>query len=125
MRQRPGGIDDGALKRGSVGQAQFDSSASIGSGAQPVGERRAVRRREDPMAKKRNRARHTAFEERLAEQAEKFKEAASKLPNGGKAREHLLQRARQLETAAHINKWLSSPEQQPTKIPELLADLKR
>jgi hypothetical protein len=67
------------------------------------------------MAKKRNRAKHTAtFEERLAEQAQKFMEAANKLPNGSKARDWLLQRARQVETASDINKWLSSPERQPT-----------
>ena len=66
------------------------------------------------MAKKRNRAKHTAtFEERLAGQAEKFKDAASKLPKGSKARERLLQRARLLETASDINRWLSSPK--PTK----------
>jgi hypothetical protein len=78
------------------------------------------------MAKKRNRAKHTAtFEERLAGQAEKFKDAASKLPKGSQDRERLLQRAQQLETASHINKWLSSPELQPSTIPELLADLKK
>jgi hypothetical protein len=64
------------------------------------------------MAKKRNRAKHTAtFEERLAEQAQKFTKAAQKLPNGSQARERLLQRARQVETASHINKWLSSAGQ--------------
>jgi hypothetical protein len=41
-------------------------------------------------------------------------EAANKLPNGSKARERLLQHARQVETASDINKWLSSPELQPT-----------
>ena len=62
------------------------------------------------MAKKRNRAKHTAtFEERLAEQAQKFTKAAQKLPNGSQARERLLQR--QVETASHINKWLSSAGQ--------------
>jgi uncharacterized protein HemY len=68
------------------------------------------------MAKKRNRAKHTAtFEERLAEQALKATEAADKLPGDSKARERLLRRARQLETASDINKWLSSPELQPTR----------
>jgi hypothetical protein len=68
------------------------------------------------MAKKRNRAKHTAtFEQRLAEQAQKFTEAANKLPNGSKPRERLLQRARQVETASDINKWLSSPELEPTR----------
>lgn len=62
------------------------------------------------MAKKRNRTKQTAtFEERLAGQAHKFTEAANRLPHGSKARDLLLQRARQIETASHINKWLSSP----------------
>ena len=79
------------------------------------------------MIKKRNRAKHTAtFEERLAEQSQKFAEAANKLPNGSKARELLLRRARQMETASHINKWLSSPELQPTRaLEDILADQKK
>ena len=63
------------------------------------------------MVKKRNRTKPTAtFEERLAEQARQFEEAANRLPDGSKAREVLLRRARQMETASRINKWLSSPE---------------
>ena len=79
------------------------------------------------MIKRRNRTKNAAtFEERLAEQAEKFTEAANKLPNGSKARERLLQRARQVETASDINKWLSSPELQPTRALEnLLSDQKK
>jgi hypothetical protein len=67
------------------------------------------------MAKKRNRSHTATFEERLAAQAQNFTEAANKLPKGSKARERLLQRARQVETASGINKWLSSPELQPTR----------
>lgn len=78
------------------------------------------------MAKKRNRAKHTAtFEERLAEQAQKFTEAANKLPNGSKARERLLQRARQVETASDINRWLSSPELQPTRLEDFFSYQKK
>jgi hypothetical protein len=79
------------------------------------------------MIKRRNRTKNAAsFEERLAEQAQKFTEAANKLPNDSKARERLLQRARQVETASDINKWLSSPELQPTRALEnLLADQKK
>ena len=79
------------------------------------------------MIKRRNRTKNAAtFEERLAEQAQKFTEAANKLPNGSKAREGLLRRARQVETASDINKWLSSPELQPTRALEnLLADQKK
>ncbi len=51
----------------------------------------------------------TSFEERLAEEARQFKEAAEKQPPGSKARELLLRRARQAETASHISDWLSSP----------------
>jgi hypothetical protein len=52
----------------------------------------------------RRRIKHNAnFEERLAEEAIKFKEAAEKQPLGSMARELLLRRARQAETAAHIN----------------------
>jgi hypothetical protein len=49
------------------------------------------------------------FEERLAEEARRFKEAAEKEPPGSLSRELLLRRARQAETAAHVNDWLRSP----------------
>jgi hypothetical protein len=55
------------------------------------------------------------FQERLAAEAIKFKEAAEKQPAGSTARELLLRRARQAETAAHISDWLRSPELQPPK----------
>ncbi len=62
------------------------------------------------MAKQRKRVKHTAtFEERLAQEAIKFKEAADRQPPGSKARELLLRRARQAETASRMNNWLSSP----------------
>jgi hypothetical protein len=68
------------------------------------------------MAQRRRRVKHIAtFEERLAEQAIKFKEAAEQQPPGSMARELLLRRARQAETAAHISDWLRSPELQPPK----------
>jgi hypothetical protein len=48
------------------------------------------------------------------EQAESFKRQAGTLPHG-REREELLHKARQLETASHINQWLSSPGlQSPT-----------
>jgi hypothetical protein len=49
------------------------------------------------------------FEERLEQEAKRFKQEAETLPLGSRAREMLLQRARQAETASHINGWLSSP----------------
>jgi len=78
------------------------------------------------MAQKRNRSKQTtSFQERLAEEAQRCKAAAEKKPNGSKSRERLLGRARQMETAAQINKWLSSAELQPSKALESLADMKR
>src|SRR5215207_8222394 len=62
------------------------------------------------MTKKRRRVKHIeTFEERLAQEAIKFKEAADKQPIGSMARELLLRRVRQAETAAHMSQWLSSP----------------
>jgi hypothetical protein len=49
-----------------------------------------------------------SIEEKWHEQAEAFKRDAEKLPQG-KEREDLLREARQLETASHINEWVSSP----------------
>ncbi|WP_338026057.1 hypothetical protein [Bradyrhizobium algeriense] len=66
------------------------------------------------------------FEERLAEEARKFKEAAEQQPPGSRARELLLRRARQAETASHINEWLTSPGLQPPKALEnWLSDQKK
>jgi hypothetical protein len=65
---------------------------------------RSTHRLEDSAMAERRRIKHNAtFEERLAEEAIKFKEAAEKQPLGSMAREPLLRRARQAETAAHIN----------------------
>ncbi len=74
------------------------------------------------MGKIRKRTKHpTSFEERLAEEAKRFKEAAEIQPRGSTARELLLRRARQAETASHINEWLSSPGLQPPKAMQGLA----
>jgi hypothetical protein len=63
---------------------------------------------------KRQPTKHIAsFEERLAEEAQKFRQAAEREPMGSTARELLMRRARQAETAAHISGWLKSPELQP------------
>jgi len=64
----------------------------------------------------RRRIKHTtSFEERLAEEAQRFKEAAEKEPSGSTARELLLRRARQAETASRMNEWLTSPGLAPPK----------
>jgi hypothetical protein len=69
---------------------------------------------EDRAMKRRQRIKHIAtFEERLAKEAQKYRQAADQEPMGSTARELLLRRARQAETAAHINNWLSSPGLQP------------
>jgi hypothetical protein len=78
------------------------------------------------MAQQRRRVKHTAtFEERLADEAIKFKEAAEKQPPGSTARELLLRRARQAETASHINNWLRSAELQPPTALETLLPVQR
>ncbi|WP_342760691.1 hypothetical protein [Bradyrhizobium sp. CSA207] len=62
------------------------------------------------MIKRRRRIKHTStFEERLAEEARRFKEAAEKELPGSTARELLLRRARQAETVSHLSEWLRSP----------------
>ena len=54
------------------------------------------------MPQHRRRIKHEkTFQERLAEEALRFKEAAQMLPLGSHAQELLLRRARQAETAAH------------------------
>lgn len=63
--------------------------------------------------KKRLRIKHEkTFQQRLAEEAERFRAAAEALP-AGTARELLLRRVRQTETAANIDNWLRSPGTQP------------
>jgi hypothetical protein len=67
------------------------------------------------MPQQRRRIKHSGtFEERLAEEAERFRKAAEEAPPG-MARELLLRRARQAETASHMNDWLRSPGQQALK----------
>jgi hypothetical protein len=79
------------------------------------------------MTKQRRRVKHIeTFEERLAQEAIKFKEAAENQPPGSMARELLLRRARQAETAAHINEWLRSPGlRPPTPLENFLSDQKK
>jgi hypothetical protein len=48
------------------------------------------------------------IEQKWHQQSEAAKNDAKKLPHG-KEREALKRKARQLETASHINEWLSSP----------------
>ena len=64
------------------------------------------------MAERRRVKHRKTFEERLAEEAIRFREAANQAPPG-MARKLLLRRARQAETASHKNDWLKSPGLQP------------
>jgi hypothetical protein len=57
----------------------------------------------------------TSFKERLAEEAQRFKDAAEREQPGSLARELLLRRARQADTASDINQWLSAPRLQAPK----------
>lgn len=64
---------------------------------------------------KRRRFKHTtSFEERLAQEAERVRAEAEILPEGTQ-RDLLLKKARQAETAAHINEWLTSPGLRPPR----------
>jgi hypothetical protein len=68
------------------------------------------------MAQQRKRIKHQmTFEQRLAEEARRYQEAAEKELPGSTARELLLRRVRQAETASHISEWLSSPGLQMPK----------
>ena len=55
-----------------------------------------------------------SFADRLANESERLREEAEKLPHGPE-REILLRKARQADIALHVDKWLSSRELQPPK----------
>ena len=57
----------------------------------------------------------TSSDERLAEQARQIRTQAEALPHDSKEREGLVRRARQADTASHMNEWLTSPGLQPPK----------
>jgi hypothetical protein len=54
------------------------------------------------------------LEQRLTDEAAKLRKEAQGTPPGFE-RERLIRRARQAETASHINQWLSSPGLQAPK----------
>jgi hypothetical protein len=58
--------------------------------------------------------RKITIEEKWHQQSEEAKIQAQQLPHG-KERDALVRKARQLETASHINQWLSSPGLTPPK----------
>jgi len=55
-----------------------------------------------------------SFEDQIAAEKARLEAELSHVPHGLK-RDELLKRMRQLETAAHVNEWLSSPGLQPPK----------
>jgi hypothetical protein len=56
----------------------------------------------------------TSLKDRLASFAEEIRKRASEL-RPGPERDALLKRARQADTASHIDEWANSPELQPPK----------
>ena len=50
----------------------------------------------------------TTLDQRLSEQAERLRKEAQGTPPGVK-RDDLLRRARQAQTAAHMQEWITSP----------------
>jgi hypothetical protein len=54
------------------------------------------------------------FPDRLAKEADRFRDEAETKPPG-QERDDLLRKARQAETAAHIDEWLRSPGLQPPR----------
>ena len=58
------------------------------------------------------------LDQRLEEQAKRLRKEARGTPHGVE-REKLIRRARQAETAAHIQEWLSSPRPATTEIVSL------
>jgi hypothetical protein len=56
----------------------------------------------------------STFEQRLAEQKARLEQKAARLKPGPE-RDELLRKARQIDTAVHINEWLNSPGLQSPK----------
>jgi len=62
----------------------------------------------DPLDRSLEGVREGELGDRLAHEAERLRQNSRTVPVG-KERETLLRKARQLETASHIDEWLSSP----------------
>ena len=56
----------------------------------------------------------TSLDERLTQQLQQIKEQVGTMPSG-RARDEMMRTARQAETAARLNEWLSSPGLQAPK----------
>lgn len=66
------------------------------------------------MQKRRRFKQTETLDERLAREAERLRAEVQEMPPGLE-REHLLRKAKQAETASHMNDWLRSPGLQPPK----------
>ena len=64
--------------------------------------------------RRRRLAQTTSLDRRLEEQAKRLRLEAKGTPPGIE-REKLIRRARQAETAAHMQQWLSSPGLRPSR----------
>ena len=56
-----------------------------------------------------------SFPDRLAKEAKRFRDEAETKPPGPE-RDLLIRKARQADTAAHIDQWLSSPRLRPPSL---------
>ncbi|KJC60147.1 hypothetical protein UP10_16005 [Bradyrhizobium sp. LTSPM299] len=66
------------------------------------------------MQRRRRSAPHT-FEDRIAAEKSRLEAEIANLPPGPQ-KDVLLKKLRQVETALHMNEWLTSPGLQPPKI---------
>lgn len=66
------------------------------------------------MMKRRRIKQTLSLQDRLAAFAREARERASNLP-AGLMRDDMLRRARQADTAAHLDEWINSPGLQPPK----------
>jgi len=68
----------------------------------------------DENARLRSRLKTLSFPDPLSQEAERLRAEADKLPPG-ETRDLLLRKARQADTATHVDDWLNSPGLQPPK----------
>jgi hypothetical protein len=105
---------------GNAPQAPPEVSPSVGGpGALRICRgryRAAMQLREQGMPKRRRFSQTSTLEERLAEDTERLLEKA-KMLEPSPARDDVLRKIRQNETAAHVSEWLNSSGLQPPKSP--------
>ena len=57
-----------------------------------------------------------SFPDRLAKEAKRFRDEAERTKPPGPERDLLIRKARQADTAAHIDQWVSSPGLRPPSL---------